>query len=157
MDHGVVLVVDHKIPQSWGGTSDPDNLQPLCEDCNHGKRDYFQTYEAHADAIRDAINYAEPQKRIGELLKAFGGGWVRTDLLALVASSKEFQEDWQRRLRDLRYLGWEIKSQRRYNEGARVWTYYRVKRSNLWPDNIRAAIAQEEERRRRAKDDPPQA
>jgi 5-methylcytosine-specific restriction endonuclease McrA len=149
--HHVVLVVDHKVPRSWGGGNEPENLQPLCEQCNHGKRDYFQSYDANADKIRQAINWDEPQKRIGELLKAFDGGWVRTDLLAIVASAKDYQEDWQRRLRDLRFLGWEIEVQRRFNEGARVWTYYRVKQWREWPANIRAELNLEEARRRRAK------
>lgn len=150
-DDGVKLVVDHKIPQSWGGGNELENLQPLCEECNAGKRDYFQTHDASSEMIRRAINYAEPQKRIGELLKAFEGGWVRTDLLGIVASAQEFQEDWQRRLRDLRFLGWDIKVQRRYNEGARVWTYYRVEHFEPWPSDIRAALKNEERRRTAAK------
>ena len=100
LDHHVVLVVDHKVPVSWGGTSDRDNLQPLCEECNGGKRDYFQSFDAHAEEIRKAANCDEPQRRIGELLLAFDGKWVRGDLLSIVASAKEYQEDWQRRLRD---------------------------------------------------------
>lgn len=148
LQHRVVLVVDHKIPRSWGGSNDADNLQPLCEACNAGKRDYFRTYEAHAERIQQAASSDEPQRRIGELLKAFDGGWVRTDLLSIVASAKEYQEDWQRRLRDLRFLGWEVQSRRSYDEGARVWTYYRAVRWRPWPDNIRAAIIAEERRRR---------
>jgi 5-methylcytosine-specific restriction endonuclease McrA len=148
LDHQIVLVVDHKVPLSWGGSNDRENLQPLCEECNHGKRDYFQSHDAHADKIRQAINWDEPQRRIGELLKAFDGEWVRTDLLFIVASAKEFQEDWQRRLRDLRFLGWEIKHERRYNEGARVWTYYKVISWKPWPANIRAALREEERRRK---------
>lgn len=150
LEDSVKLVVDHKIPRSWGGTNNLDNLQPLCEQCNHGKRDYFQSHDANADKIRAAIGFDEPQKRIGELLKAFAGDWVRTDLLALVASAKDYQEDWQRRLRDLRYLGWDIEVQRRYNEGARVWTYYRAKQWKPWPDNIRVALKNEESLRRSA-------
>jgi 5-methylcytosine-specific restriction endonuclease McrA len=150
-DDGVKLVVDHKVPQAWGGSNEPENLQPLCEDCNAGKRDYFQSYDPFADKIRVAINYDEPQKRIGELLKAFNGDWVRTDLLSVVASAKEYQEDWQRRLRDLRFFGWDYEFQRRYYEGARVWTYYRLTKSAPWPENIRAAIIAEEKRRRQAK------
>lgn len=146
----VKLVVDHKVPQSWGGTNDIENLQPLCEDCNAGKRDYFQSFDADADKIRHAINYDEPQKRIGELLKAFQGGWVRTDLLAMVASAKEYQEDWQRRLRDLRFIGWDYEYQKRYYEGARVWTYYRLTKSAPWPTNIRSAIDAETARRKAA-------
>lgn len=144
----VKLVVDHKVPQAWGGSNEPENLQPLCEDCNAGKRDYFQSHEPFSEKIRLAINHDEPQKRIGELLKAFEGDWVRTDLLAVVASAKEYQEDWQRRLRDLRLLGWDYEFKRRYAEGARVWTYYRVTKSAPWPTNIPAAITAEEKRRR---------
>jgi hypothetical protein len=145
---GVKLVVDHRVPRAWGGTNDVDNLQPLCEDCNAGKRDYFKTFSPYAEKIRTAANHDEPQRRIGELLKAFDGEWVRSDLLAVVASAKEFQEDWQRRLRDLRFLGWDYTHQKRYTEGARVWTYYRLVRSAPWPANIPAAIRDEADRRR---------
>ena len=148
---GVVLVVDHKIPQSWGGSNELENLQPLCEECNAGKRDYFQTQDHAADKIRAAISWDEPQRRIGELLLAFEGKWVRTDLLAIVASAKEYQEDWQRRLRDLRFLGWDIEIRKSYDEGARVVTYYRVVKSAPWPANIRRAISEEEARRGLAK------
>lgn len=34
---GVTLEVDHIIPISKGGTSDEENLQTLCRDCNRGK------------------------------------------------------------------------------------------------------------------------
>jgi hypothetical protein len=54
------------------------------------------------------------------LLRAFGGGWVRSDLLGIVASAKNFQEDWQRRMRDLRFLGWDYQHEKRYDEGSRV-------------------------------------
>lgn len=147
----VRLVVDHKIPQAWGGSNERENLQALCGDCNAGKRDYFQSYDHDADKIRAAVNWDEPQRRIGELLLAFDGKWVRSDLLGIVASAKEYQEDWQRRLRDLRFLGWEIPHEKRHNEGARVWTYYRVVKSVPWPPSIRAAITEEEARRRTAK------
>jgi hypothetical protein len=146
-DH-VKLVVDHKVPQSWGGDSEPENLQPLCEDCSAGKRDYFRSFEAHAEQIRAAIGYEEPQKRIGELLRAFGGGWVRSDLLGIVASAKSFQDDWQRRMRDLRFLGWDYQHEKRYAEGSRVWTYYRLTDSAPWPENISQAIRDEEARRK---------
>lgn len=153
LEDGIKLVIDHKIPQSWGGLNELENLQPLCEDCNAGKRDYFQTFDAYADKIRAAIGYDEPQRRIGALLQAFDGQWVRSDLLGIVASAKEYQEDWQRRLRDLRYFGWKIESQKRYNEGARVRTYYRVVISAPLPDHIAEAISLEEKRRKLTKDD----
>ncbi len=146
-DH-VKLVVDYKVPVSWGGDNEPENLQPLCEECYAGKRDYFRSFEAHAEQIRAAIGYDEPQKRIGELLKAFGSNWVRSDLLGIVASAKNFQEDWQRRMRDLRFLGWDYQHKKRYDEGSRVWTYYRLTKSAPWPENISQAIRTEEVKRR---------
>ena len=145
-DH-VKLVVDYKVPLSWGGDNEPENLQPLCEECYAGKRDYFRSFEAYAEQIRAAIGYDEPQKRIGELLKAFGGIWVRSDLLGIVASAKNFQEDWQRRMRDLRFLGWDYEHEKRYGEGSRVWAYYRLTKSAPWPENISQAIRAEETRR----------
>jgi hypothetical protein len=144
-------VVDYKVPLSWGGDNEPENLQPLCEECYAGKRDYFRSFEAYAEQIRAAIGYDEPQKRIGELLKAFDGGWVRSDLLGIVASAKNFQEDWQRRLRDLRFLGWDYQHEKRYDEGSRVWTYYRLTKSVAWPENISQAIRVEEAKRRALK------
>ncbi len=151
LEEHVKLVVDRKVPLSWGGDNEPENLRPLCEDCHAGKRDYFRSFEAHAEQIRAAIGFDEPQRRIGELLKAFGGGWVRSDLIGIVASAKSFQEDWQRRLRDLRFLGWDYLHEKRYDEGSRVWTYYRLTRSAAWPENISQAIRAEEAQRKARK------
>lgn len=36
-DHGATLHVDHIFPVSRGGTTTPENLQTLCQDCNLGK------------------------------------------------------------------------------------------------------------------------
>lgn len=38
---GAKLVVDHIVPVAKGGTSDMDNLQTLCFECNSGKSDRF--------------------------------------------------------------------------------------------------------------------
>jgi hypothetical protein len=40
---------------------------------------------------------------------------VRSDLLGIVASAKNYQEDWQRRIRDLRFLGWDYQHEKRYD------------------------------------------
>jgi len=69
----------------------------------------------------------------------------------IVASAKSFQEDWQRRLRDLRFLGWDYQHEKRYDEGSRVWTYYRLTRSAAWPENIWQAIRAEEAQRKARK------
>ena len=35
------LEADHVVPQSWGGSDHPDNLQTLCRPCNRSKGDLF--------------------------------------------------------------------------------------------------------------------
>ena len=146
-EHGVVLHVDHKIPKEWGGTDDPENLQALCSECNEGKKNYYATYNKYADKIKQAVNYDEPHRRIGELLKAFKGAPVRGDLLERVASAKQYQEDWQKRLRELRTLGWKITPNKKKEQG-RVVTYYQLDHGEPWPGG---KIASEIRRRERAK------
>lgn len=134
LEDEVKLVVDHKVPQEWDGGDEIENLQPLCEDCNGGKKAWFATYDAHAEEIRTAINHEEVHRRIGELLKAFEREWVYTELIGIVASAQAYQEDYQKRLRELRTLGWVIPHQKRYDEGARVRTYYKCVSWEPWPD-----------------------
>ena len=149
--HEVVLEVDLRVPAEWGGANDPENLWALCEDCNKGRRQYLQTYAPYTEQISHAANFDEPQRRIGELLIAFRGDWVPSDLIGIVASAKEYQEDYQRRIRDLRFLGWEYQQTKSLNEGNRVRVYYRLVHAEPWPDNIRAAISAEEKRRKERK------
>lgn len=134
LEHGVVLVVDHKVPKDWGGGDEIENLQPLCERCNGGKRAWYQTYSSHSDEIRAAIGHEEVHRRIGELLKAFHGQWVHTELISIVASAAAYQEDYQKRTRELRVLGWIIEAEKRYGESARVRTYYRCTHWEPWPE-----------------------
>lgn len=146
MEHHVLLDVDHKVPAEWGGSDDADNLQPLCQECNAGKKNYYATYDKHAEEIRAAANYDEPHRRIGELLKAFQGDWVPSDLLGTVASMKQYQEDWQKRLRELRALGWVIKSRRRTDPTTgRSSSYYCAEHWEPWPaGDIRVEISRRE-------------
>jgi 5-methylcytosine-specific restriction endonuclease McrA len=146
LDHGVVLVVDHKIPREWGGDNARDNLQPLCEECNHGKRDFYSSYDGFAEQIRRAIRHEEPHRRIGELLKAFNGEWVPGDLVGIVASAIQYQEDWQKRTRELRVLDWTIETLRQRGDGGRVKTYYRASYWEPWPAGDIAAEIRRRER-----------
>lgn len=41
---GVKLHVDHIIPVSRGGKTEPDNLRTLCQDCNLGKSDKYDEF-----------------------------------------------------------------------------------------------------------------
>jgi hypothetical protein len=146
--HGVVLEPDLRVPPEWGGTTDPENLWPLCEECLEGRRQYLETYASYSDQIRYAAGFDEPQRRIGELLLALRDEWVPSELIGIVASAKEFQGDYERRLRDLRMLGWDYKPWKKSGQGARVRVYYKLTRSAPWPDSIRAAITAEEKRRK---------
>lgn len=152
LDDGVRLQVDHKVPGAWGGSDDLDNLQPLCEECNRGKRDFFSSYQEYSTQISAAMEFEQVHQRIGELLKAFGGEWVSTDLIGLVASATSHQEDYQKRLRELRTLGWSIDVERR-REGNRTIAYYRATSWQPWPTgNIRQEITRLERLRRQERD-----
>lgn len=144
----VKLHVDHKIPQRWGGTNDKENLQALCSDCNEGKKDYYSSFDSEAPAILAAFTHEEVHRRIGEALKAGYPKKLRGDLLERVASAKQYQEDWQKRLRELRLLGWKIKASRQ-NEQGRAVAYYQLEEpAPAWPDgDIRAAIRKMEKKR----------
>lgn len=147
-EHGVILHVDHKIPREWGGTDDVGNLQALCSECNEGKKNYYATYDQYAPQLREAIGHEEPHRRIGELLKAFGGEPVRSDLLERVANAQQYQEDWQKRLRELRLLGWKIKASKKKEDG-RVVAYYELQEAQPWPvGNIAGEIRTRERARR---------
>lgn len=151
LEDRIRLQVDHKIPKEWGGTDALDNLQPLCEECNRGKKALFATYRDHDDAIRAAISHESVHVRIGEMLRALQGEWVRSDVIDLVASPPgNYQEDWQRRIRELRDIGWDYETRKR-TEDDRVRSYYRLLQSAPWPTgNIRTAIEQGSARRRTA-------
>lgn len=154
-EDGVRLHVDHKIPREWGGTSDIDNLQALCSDCNEGKKAYFSTFDQHADKIRAAIQDDEPHKRIGELLKSFQPEEIRSDLIELVASAQQYQEDWQKRLRELRELDWKITPRKQKDEVGRVRVYWRLDSFEPWPTGkVAAEIKRREKAKKAAKKNP---
>lgn len=147
-EHHVVLHVDHKIPQAWGGTNDIENLQALCSDCNEGKKNLYATYDKFADKIQQAANYDEVHRRIGELLKAFNGEPVPAELVEIVAKSKQYQDDWQKRMRELRELGWEYSFTKKRDDN-RVRSSFILEKWLPWPDgSIRAAIREQELRKK---------
>ncbi|MFC4495937.1 HNH endonuclease [Streptomyces ovatisporus] len=151
LDHHIVLVVDHKLPRDWGGSDTLENLQPLCERCNSGKQAWFATYDEYADQISQAAHHEDPYKRIGELLKAFEGDWVPSELIKVVASMQQHQDDWQRRLREIRNLGWIILSKRTTEpDTKRSLSWYRVAHWEPWPSgSIRSEIKRIENERKK--------
>jgi 5-methylcytosine-specific restriction endonuclease McrA len=137
--HGVVLVVDHKVPREWGGETTPDNLWAICEDCNAGKKNYFKSVDA--EWMRKVMAHKSVHVRLGETLKAFKGEAVPAATLEFVAN----QDDWKKRVRELRYIGWEIETfNRKLSEGGRVSSYYRLVKSRPWPEDPTGIIRQYE-------------
>ncbi|MFJ4228108.1 HNH endonuclease [Paenarthrobacter nicotinovorans] len=150
-EDGVKLEVDHKLPLKWGGDSDIDNLQALCHECNNGKRDYFTSIDQHTDKIRAAATWLEPHKRIGEALKAFeaAGELAPSQIIAVVACMHQFQEDWQKRMRELKVLDWQYRVHYRYEDG-RKRSYYELTAWTPWPHGDVAAEIRRRERARKA-------
>lgn len=147
-EHGISLVVDHMFPRAWGGSNDPSNLCAICEDCNAGKKAYFSSLNADPEVMRKAISHESVHVRIGELLKAVGVG-KRTPSSLLEAAAN--QDDWQKRLRELRYpvIGWKIGTKLYKTLGGKKQADYVLESCRPWPENPSELIRRFEEDRRR--------
>ena len=137
---GVELQVDHKIPQAWGGTNDADNLWALCVECNHGKKDLFASQD---DNVKSVLKHDSVHVRIGELLKLNVNAWVSSQVIEFVAN----QDDWKKRTRELRYLGWDINVKRQKQASGRVTSSYMLTKFIEWPDDPTRWIRQFEKER----------
>ena len=74
--------------------------------------------------------------RLGETLKALKGQLVPAKMLDTVAN----QDDWKKRLRELRYLGWEIDGLSPNPYNGRLFSGYRLTKSRTWPDDPTGVI-----------------
>lgn len=136
VEDGVRLNIDHKIPREWGGPSIEENLWALCSTCNEGKRDFFATIID--PRVQQAMLHPSVHVRLGELLKAFEGSPVSSQYLELVAYS---HDDWQKRLRELRELGWEYHFRKHKDETTgRIQVHFILDRWSPWPNNPSVAI-----------------
>jgi hypothetical protein len=144
--HGITLVVDHKKPRDWGGTNDPENLWAICEECNGGKKSYFSSLNVDAGLMKKVSGHKSVHIRIGELLKAIGvGNRTPSYLLELVAD----QDDWQKRLRELRYpvIGWEIETKTYKATSGKKQADYVLISYKPWPTDPTGKIRQFEKDR----------
>ncbi len=135
---GIRLHIDHKIPREWGGLTEDDNLWAVCSTCNEGKRAFFATITD--PRIQRAMLHNSVHVRLGELLKAFAGQPVPKTYLQIVAYT---HDDWEKRLRELRELGWRYRAERRTEEG-RVRTYFTLEHAEPWPADPTRAIREAE-------------
>ncbi len=127
-DDGIKLVVDHRVPLRWGGSNDIENLWAICEKDNADKKSFFATVVSdHDPKIQAAVEGQDVWERIGELMHAFGrGGEIPSELLAMVANhGGDFHDDWQRRHRELREIGFDY-DHRKEKAGGRFYTTYIV-------------------------------
>ncbi|CAD5968338.1 5-methylcytosine-specific restriction endonuclease McrA [Streptomyces sp. KY75] len=146
------LQIDHIVPRSWGGETELDNLEPLCQPHNNGKRAFFKSLNPYGDALGQAINRPNPWERIGELLKAFAdkGEATPAELIQIVARDTH-KGDPKKRLRELRFvLGWDIAPHRVKENGVTAVTY-ELRAWKPWPAEgaPEAVKAYERERKRR--------
>ena len=121
---GVTLQVDHKIPRNWGGTTVSDNLWALCQPCNGGKRDFFSSF--NDETMRTIMHKDSVYERLAETLRLHAPESAPSWLLEFVANFEDFQEDWHKRLRELRYLGIKFTVAKKKNESGKVQSSYRL-------------------------------
>lgn len=148
VEDGAKLQIDHKIPRNWGGKTEEENLWAICQLCNGGKRDYFSSFN---DDTMTAILIKESVfERLAETLLLHAGTPTPSWLLEFVANTDDYQADWQKRLRELRYPGidWEIDVVRKRNQSGRVETSYILQSHKPLPANHKALIAEGNRRKR---------
>jgi hypothetical protein len=146
--HGITLVVDHKKPRDWGGTNDRDNLWATCEECNAGKKAFFSSLNVSSEMMKKVTAHKSVHVRIGELLKAVGvGNRTPSSLLEVVAD----QDDWQKRLRELRYsvIGWGIETFLYKDPSGKKQSDYILRSHKRWPENPTEEIRRFEKERER--------
>ncbi len=144
--HGVTLVVDHKKPRDWGGTNDRENLWAICEECNAGKKAFFSSLNVDAAVMKKAMAHKSVHVRIGELLKAVGiGKRTPSSLIEVVAD----QDDWQKRLRELRYpvIGWEIETRLYKDNSGKKRSDYVLLSCKPWPEDPSGTVRRFEKER----------
>ena len=135
-EDGVKLEIDHQIPRTWGGLTISENLWALCQPCNGGKRDYFASF--NDDEMRRILAKRSVYERIAETLRLHLGEPTPSWLLEFVANAEDFQEDWHKRLRELRYpaIGLKIRATRaKANTGKWESAYQLDEWKDLPPDH----------------------
>ena len=147
-DDGIKLQIDHKIPRNWGGLTSEENLWAICELCNSGKRDFFATF--NDDEMKSILAHNSVYERIAQTLKLYEGSPTPSWLLQFVANADDFQEDWQKRLRELRYpvIGLEITASRTKNSNGKWEAAYTLKEWKPLPPNHKFLIKEFERTKR---------
>ncbi len=135
-EHEVVLIAVHYLREQ-DSDSILANPRAICTQCSARSEIRDPGEPAWMGAARA---HKSVHVRLGETLKAFQPDAVPAATLKLVAD----QDGWKSRLRELRYLGWDIESFNRKLKGGRVSSFYRLKKSKPWPPHPTGTIRQYE-------------
>ena len=117
------------------------NLWAICEECNAVKKTYLNS--GAAAWMRDVMRLKSVHLRLGETLVAFKGEPVPAQMMHVIAN----QDDWKKRVRELRYLGWEVSVFNPKRHNGRVSTFYKLVKSAPWHDDPTGVIRQYERER----------
>jgi len=104
------------------------------------------SWQAGPEWINAVLRHKSVHVRLGETLKAFKGEPVDAVTLEFVAN----QDNWKKRIRDLRYLGWKVLASKKRMPNGRVRSFYRLVKAQPWPENA-SAVVQKYERDRAAR------
>jgi hypothetical protein len=148
-EDGVKLEADHKVPRNWGGETTEDNLWAICQACNNGKRDFFSSLDD--DVMIKLVKLESVYERIAEMLRLHDGEPVPSWLLEFVANFDDFQEDWQKRLRELRYpvIGMKIKATRAKTPSGKWQAAYLLEHWVPLPPNHKTLIKEYERNKKK--------
>jgi 5-methylcytosine-specific restriction endonuclease McrA len=115
----VQLRVDHIIPVDWGGKTELDNLQTLCEECNSGKKAWVGGQPPKV--MKEILAHPTIEERIETLFDVFPDQDIQASLIQMVSKGSL---DWQRALRKVRKrTGKKILPNRK----KRSYRYYKSK------------------------------
>jgi hypothetical protein len=95
-----------------------------------------------AGEMRQIVNLESVYERIAATLKMHEAEPVPSWLLEFVANVSEFQEDWQKRLRELRYpvIGMKIKATRSKTPSGKWQAAYQLEKWAPLPPNHKVLI-----------------
>ena len=113
------LVVDHKTPVDLGGTTTIDNLWTLCEQCNGGKKSFFDDNES--ELLKEISSLSSAGKRLKAYFESNPNKVISPSKLSMIAKTR----DWERALRNLREkdamdIKW-IRPNSEYPEGGYIY------------------------------------
>lgn len=148
----IKLEADHKIPRTWGGLTTEENLWAICRECNNGKRDHFASFDAAE--MQQIVKLESVYERIAHILHKHLGAPVASWFLEFVANLEDFQEDWQKRLRELRYppIGYKIKATRTKSPSGKWIAAYQLDDWHPLPPDHKFLIKEHERQAKKARE-----